>query len=70
MSDEKDGAIRLGQTGYAPGYVSMSFYYPEQDINVIVLQNTVYDSNNLLKTFSYHTSILNVIKDEFLNKER
>lgn len=68
--DEKDGAIRLGQTGYVPGYVSMSFYYPEQDINVIVLQNTVYDSNNLQKTFSYHTSILNVIKDEFLNKER
>lgn len=48
----------------------MSFYYPEQDINVIVLQNTVYDLNNLQKTFSYHTNILNVIKDEFLYKER
>jgi len=67
--DEKDGAFRLGQTGYAPGYVCMSFYYPEQDINVIVLENTAYNLNDLKKTFSYHTKVLEIIKDEFLNKK-
>lgn len=67
--DEKAGSIRLGQTGYAPGYVCMSFYYPEQDINVIVLENTAYDLDDLKKTFSYHTKILEIIKEEFLNKK-
>lgn len=38
-----DGILELGHTGYSTGYLSMNFYYPEQAISVIVLENGDWD---------------------------
>lgn len=56
--------LQYGQTGFAPGFVSMNFYFPKTKTSVIVLKNIAYDTNDLLKTFYYHVEILKIVKNE------
>jgi CubicO group peptidase (beta-lactamase class C family) len=62
--DDKDGIIQWGQTGYAPGFASMNYYFPQKKISIIVLENVIYDTSDIKKTYYYHTQILNLIRDE------
>jgi len=62
--DTKDNIIQYGQTGFAPGFVSMSFYFPKNKTSIIVLENIAYDTDDLKKTFYYHTEILEIIRNE------
>jgi D-alanyl-D-alanine carboxypeptidase len=56
-----ENVLKLGQTGFAPGFVSMNYYYPEKKRSVVVLSNVVWDSQDLKKAFYYHTEILRVL---------
>ena len=62
----KDGEqnIQIGALGYAPGFVSVSYYYPPTNMNLIVLENTAKNLNNFKLTFKVHTEIMNLIKNE------
>lgn len=60
--DTRNNILQLGQTGYIDGFVSMDFYFPKTKTSVIVLDNIVYDKDDLKKAFSYHTQILNIIR--------
>lgn len=64
--DDKDGIIQWGQTGFAPGFVSMNFYFPQTKTNVIVLENVNYDIYDIKKTFYYHAQILDLVRNEML----
>lgn len=55
--DTKDGILQYGQTGFAPGFVSMNFYYPEKDLSLVILSNVVWDENDLNKAFKFHMNI-------------
>ncbi|PXV62806.1 CubicO group peptidase (beta-lactamase class C family) [Dysgonomonas alginatilytica] len=61
--DTNNDIQQLGQTGYVPGSVCMSFYFPESKVGVIVLENIAYDADNIKETFFYHTAILNMVRD-------
>lgn len=63
--DIKEGITQYGQTGFAPGFVSMNFYFPNKKISVIVLQNAVCDLNDLKNTFFYHTEVLKIIRKNY-----
>lgn len=65
--DTKENILQLGQTGFAPGFISMNFYFPKTKTSVIVLSNIAYDTNDLKKTFYYHTEILKIIRNEIKN---
>jgi CubicO group peptidase (beta-lactamase class C family) len=65
--DTKENILQLGQTGFAPGFISMNFYFPKTKTSVIVLENVAYETDNLKKTFYFHTAILNIIRNEILN---
>lgn len=65
--DAKDAILQYGQTGFAPGFVSMNYYFPKTQTSVIVLENIVYDTDDLKKTFYYHTEILKIIRNEIKN---
>ena len=65
--DTKDDILQLGQTGFAPGFASMNFYFPETKTSVIVLENISYDPNDLRNTFFYHTQILKIVRQEIIN---
>ena len=62
--DTKEDIIQYGQTGFAPGFVSMNFYFPETKTSVIVLANIAYDMHDLKTTFGLHTAILKMVKDD------
>ncbi len=66
--DLTDNIVQLGQTGFAPGFVSMNFYFPQQQLSVIVLENIAYDTTNLKHTFSHHTAILNQVRRSLKSK--
>ncbi|MCF0059248.1 serine hydrolase [Dyadobacter sp. CY356] len=66
--DTKEGILQLGQTGFAPGFISMDFYFPKTKTSCIVLDNVVYDENDLQKAFSYHSHILKIIRESNLVK--
>ena len=65
--DTKENILQLGQTGFAPGFVSMNFYFPKTKTSVVVLENIAYNSDNFKNTFYYHTEILKIIRQEIKN---
>lgn len=60
--DDKEGLLQLGQTGYAPGFISMNFYFPETQTSLIILDNFVWYPEELDKAFRYHTEILKYVR--------
>lgn len=65
--DTKENVLQLGQTGFAPGFISMNFYFPKTKTSVIVLENIAYETDNLKQTFYYHTEILKIVRNEIKN---
>ena len=61
--DTKDNILQYGQTGFAPGFVSMDFYFPKSKTSVVVLENIVWDIDDIDKTFRHHMQILRVVRD-------
>ncbi len=60
--DDKESLLQLGQTGYAPGFISMNFYFPETQTSLVILDNFVWHPEELDKAFRYHTEILNYVR--------
>lgn len=56
--------IQIGALGYAPGFVSACYYYPQTKLNLVVLENTANDMDDFKKTFIVHTEIMELIKNE------
>lgn len=56
--------IQIGALGYAPGFVSACYFYPQTNMNLIVLENTANDLADVKTTFKVHTEIMEVIKNE------
>ncbi|WP_445749381.1 serine hydrolase domain-containing protein [Polaribacter sp.] len=65
--DTKENILQLGQTGFAPGFISMNYYFPKTKTSVIVLENVAYETDDLKKTFYYHTEILKIVRNEIKN---
>lgn len=65
--DTQEDILQLGQTGFAPGFVSMSYYFPKTQTSVVVLENIAYDTDDLKKAFYYHTEILKIVRQEIKN---
>jgi len=68
--DYTNDLIQLGQTGFAPGFVSMNFYYPKTKMSIVVLENTAWDTDDLKKTFYYHQHIQKIIRRDLLSTKK
>lgn len=66
--DNKDNIVQYGQTGFAPGFVSLNFYYPEKDLSIVILSNVVWDENNIQNAFTYHMSIWKKVRENIKKK--
>lgn len=62
--DSKEEITQYGQTGFAPGFVSMNFFFPETKTSVIVLENIAYDTHDFKRTYGIHTAILKMVRDD------
>ncbi len=65
--DTKEDILQLGQTGFAPGFVSMDFYFPKTKTSAVVLENIAYETDDFKKTFFYQTEILKIIREKIKN---
>jgi D-alanyl-D-alanine carboxypeptidase len=59
--DGKGKTLEIGHSGYATGFASMNFYYPETKTSLIVLENIAWDADNLKDTFKYHMDIRAIV---------
>jgi D-alanyl-D-alanine carboxypeptidase len=54
--------IQIGALGYAPGFASACYFYPQTRSSLIVLANTAKNLDNFKMTFKVHTEIMELIK--------
>lgn len=57
VTGEKE-QLQFGQTGFAPGFVSMNYYFPNTKTSLIMLSNVAYGDDDLKKAFEYHLKVL------------
>jgi len=60
---EANGLHRIGQTGFAPGFISMDFYLSEIKTSVIILENISYGPHSLKEKFYYQVEILKKVEE-------
>ncbi len=65
---DKGSPLQYGQTGYAPGYPAMDYYFPQEKTTIIVLSNKAADEKDLKKTFAMHTLLLDKVR-EYVKKQ-
>lgn len=54
--------IQIGALGYAPGFVSASYYYPQSQLNLVVLENTAKHLPDFRKTFEISIKLMDEVK--------
>ncbi len=54
--------IEIGALGYAPGFVSASYYYPKSQLSLVVLENTARHLEDFNKTFRIHLELMKAVK--------
>ncbi len=54
--------VEIGALGYAPGFVSASYYYPLTKINVVVLENTSRSLDDFKEKFNPHLEVMKLVK--------
>jgi len=61
----KEGAAnrQIGALGYVPGFVSACYFYPQLNMNLVILENTARDLNNFKHTFNIHTEVMHLVKN-------
>lgn len=63
--DTKEDILQYGQTGFAPGFVSMNFYFPKTKTSLIILSNTAYHTTDFIQTFKFHMAIWHLVRSSF-----
>ncbi len=56
--------MEIGALGYAPGFVSASYYYPKTKMNLVVLQNTARNLNDFRETFKVQIRLMEEVKNK------
>jgi len=59
--------IQIGALGYAPGFASACYFYPQTRMSLIILENTAKNLDNFKMTFKVHTEIMELIKKRMPN---
>ena len=67
--DPKDGIIEIGHGGYAPGFVSVCFYYPETMLSLVVLENLDWKDDTMKETFFFETQLREIVRNSYLVKK-
>ncbi|MEL6190440.1 MAG: serine hydrolase domain-containing protein [Bacteroidota bacterium] len=59
---EGENDIQIGALGYAPGFVSASYYHPQTGISLVVLSNVARRLEDFPQTFNVHVELMNYVK--------
>ncbi len=58
----KDSLLQLGQTGLAPGFCSMNYYFPKSQTSLVILENYIASEEDIKAIFYYHLLILDLFR--------
>ena len=64
--DEYKGITEYSHSGYLPGYVSLALYYPQSNVNVVILENTSWDLHDTQRTFGLHDKLSESIRSKLV----
>ncbi len=64
--DKYKGITEYSHSGYLPGYVSLALYYPESNVNVVILENTSWDLHDTQRTFGLHDKLRDSIRNKLV----
>jgi len=67
LFQDGEQSIQIGALGYAAGFASACYFYPQTRMSVIVLENAPKDLDNFKMTFKVHTEIMELIKKRMPN---
>jgi D-alanyl-D-alanine carboxypeptidase len=59
--------IQIGALGYAAGFASACYFYPQKTMSLIVLENTAKNLDNFKLTFKVHAELMELIKNRMPN---
>jgi CubicO group peptidase (beta-lactamase class C family) len=59
----REDLLELSHSGYVPGYISTLIYYPQQQVSVVVLENTAWLSSDISRVFSVHDRLREIIRN-------
>jgi D-alanyl-D-alanine carboxypeptidase len=59
---ENESKKCIGLVGYAPGFISACYYYPELDLSFVLLSNVAKHPSDLKSTFEYPLKAIDFIK--------
>ncbi len=62
----KDGIYEIGHGGYAPGFVSINFYYPKSKLSLVVSENLDWQGNDIKQAFFFETQIRELVRNSYL----
>jgi CubicO group peptidase (beta-lactamase class C family) len=54
--------IQIGALGYAPGFVSSCYYFPQSNYNLVILENVAQDIPDFKKCFRTQIQVLELVK--------
>lgn len=57
--------IQIGAFGYSPGFPSAAYFYPRNNMYLIVLENIGYNLDDFKKTFKVHTDLMDLMKKNY-----
>ena len=66
QTNRNDGIAELGHSGYCEGFNSINFYYPETQTSLIILSNTDWYPEDIVRTFVPHRQIRAILRDSEL----
>ncbi len=64
---EGESSKCIGALGYAPGFASLNYYFPETKTSVVVLNNVIAGLPDFNSVFDKHLQILNLVKQDQMN---
>ena len=59
----EDGIVEYSHSGYLPGFISTSIYYPRSRVSVVILENTSWGTDDMERVFSVHDRIREIVRD-------
>lgn len=62
LFEKGQNAIQIGALGYAPGFVSCCYYFPQSHYNLVVLENVAQDIPDFKKCFRTQVKLLELLK--------
>jgi len=64
-----DNLTEYSHTGYLSGYMSMTLYYPQFDLGLVMLENISLNLNSLDRVFELHNQVREIIRNRLISTQ-